>query len=66
MKGRYYLTLIMFDFCDNEEWLAAYLEGRLSREERCGYEKHIAVCAHCLTALLRTKRELDETTGAPV
>jgi anti-sigma factor RsiW len=54
----------MVDFCDNEEWLAAYLDERLSGEERSGYEKHIAECAHCLTALLRTKGELDETTGA--
>lgn len=56
----------MVDFCDNEEWLAAYLDERLSREELRGYEKHVAECALCLTALLRTKRELDEATGAPI
>ncbi len=54
----------MIDFCDNEEWLAAYLDRRLTEEERRAYEKHIAECPRCLVALLNAKRELDEMAGS--
>ncbi len=54
----------MADFCDNEEWLAAYLDRRLTDEERRAYEKHVAACPRCLAALLNAKRELDEMAGS--
>jgi tetratricopeptide (TPR) repeat protein len=53
----------MVDFCNNEEWLAAYLDRRLGDDERREYERHIAVCPRCLTALLSASRELDEIAG---
>jgi tetratricopeptide (TPR) repeat protein len=53
----------MTDFCNNEEWLAAYLDRRLTDEERRSYEKHVAKCPRCLAALLNAKQELDEMAG---
>lgn len=53
----------MIELCDNEEWLAAYLDRRLTDEERRAYEKHVADCPRCLVALLNAKRELDEMAG---
>ena len=53
----------MKEFCNNEEWLAAYLDRRLTDEERRAYEKHVADCPRCLATLFNAKGELDEMTG---
>jgi anti-sigma factor RsiW len=54
----------MIDLCNNEEWLAAYLDRRLSGGEQRLYENHIARCPRCLANLVASKRELDEMTAS--
>jgi Putative zinc-finger len=42
----------MNGFCPDEEKLADFLEGRLSREDRSQTEEHLAGCQGCLEALV--------------
>ena len=53
----------MTDFCNNEEWLAAYIDRRLTERERAAFERHVAECPLCLRALFNAKRALDEISG---
>ncbi|MCX5752163.1 MAG: zf-HC2 domain-containing protein [Candidatus Krumholzibacteria bacterium] len=59
----------MSDICRNEEWLAAYLDKRLSAQERDLFETHLTHCPSCLAELIAAKTELDEMSaeepGAP-
>jgi tetratricopeptide (TPR) repeat protein len=50
----------MEDFCQNEEWLAAYLDKCLSEKERFLYELHLSNCTHCLNELIAARSELEE------
>ncbi|UCF07004.1 MAG: tetratricopeptide repeat protein [bacterium] len=54
----------MSDFCNNEDWLAAYLERGLSEGDRRLYEIHLSQCPRCLAQLISTKTELHEITGS--
>jgi len=50
----------MSDICNNEEWLAAYLDKRLPARERSLFETHLSHCPSCLAELIAAKAELDE------
>lgn len=50
----------MTDFCSNEEWLAAYLDKRLTERERFLYEMHLSGCSRCLAELMAVKSDMDE------
>jgi tetratricopeptide (TPR) repeat protein len=50
----------MSSLCNNEEWLAAYLDKRLPDRERRFYEMHLSHCQSCLAELIAAKTELDE------
>ncbi len=47
-------------FCHDDEWLAAYLDKRMSEKDRRLYEVHLASCPSCLADLVNAKAELDE------
>jgi tetratricopeptide (TPR) repeat protein len=53
----------MNDICNNEEWLAAYLDKRLPEDERRLFEVHLSRCPGCLAELIAAKAELDEMTA---
>jgi tetratricopeptide (TPR) repeat protein len=53
----------MNDVCRNEEWLAAYLDKRLSEEDLRLYEMHLSLCPKCLAEVIATKAELDHVTA---
>jgi len=46
--------------CPDEEWLADYLEGRLSEKERSHVEEHLAGCEICLERLAVTSRLVQD------
>jgi tetratricopeptide (TPR) repeat protein len=46
--------------CGNEQWLAAYLDKMLARDDRRLYEMHLSRCPKCLAELIAAKAELDE------
>ena len=48
------------NYCDNEIWLAAYLDKTLPEEDRLLYEMHLSRCQSCLAELIAAKAELDE------
>jgi tetratricopeptide (TPR) repeat protein len=50
----------MDDYCDREDWLAAYLDRTVSERERVRIEKHLATCSKCLSELIAAKSELDD------
>jgi len=41
------------------EFLDAWLAGTLSAEERAAFDRHLAVCAHCVTYLDGYRRTVD-------
>lgn len=49
--------------CNNEMWLAAYIDRTLSEAERREYERHISRCPGCLADLIAAKADLDEVLG---
>ena len=50
----------MNDYCNSEEWLAAYLDKTVSDRERIRIQRHLATCSKCLSELIAAKAELDE------
>ncbi|MBN1163696.1 MAG: tetratricopeptide repeat protein [Candidatus Krumholzibacteriota bacterium] len=54
----------MSDLCRNTEWLAAYIDKRLSAEERLLYENHLSACNRCLGELITVNSELREISAA--
>ncbi len=50
----------MSHFCDTEQWMAAYLDGRLAQGELREYETHLAECSRCRAELDAMRAELDE------
>ena len=48
------------NYCDNEIWLAAYLDKSLPEEDHRLYEIHLSSCPNCLAELIAAKAELDE------
>lgn len=49
--------------CPDEEWLADYLEGRLSDRDRQITEEHLSDCETCLELILLESRILREKTA---
>jgi tetratricopeptide (TPR) repeat protein len=54
----------MNDYCDREDWLAAYLDKTLSAKERFHIERHLATCSKCLSELISAKMELDDVLAS--
>lgn len=50
----------MNGFCGNEEIFAAYIDGRLSGEERLRFEEHLSKCSRCLAELVAVTSDLHE------
>jgi tetratricopeptide (TPR) repeat protein len=50
----------MYRMCNNESWLAAYLDGSLSEAERLEVDAHLSRCPQCLTDLIAAKADLDD------
>jgi tetratricopeptide (TPR) repeat protein len=50
----------MKHFCDTEQWMAAYLDGRLAQGELREYETHVAGCSRCRAELEAMRAELEE------
>lgn len=46
--------------CGNEEWLAAYIDKKLSTSERLFYEKHLSNCPTCLAEFIAATKDLEE------
>jgi tetratricopeptide (TPR) repeat protein len=54
----------MNDYCDREDWLAAYLDRTIAEGERVRIEEHLAKCSRCLSELIAAKTELDDIDEA--
>jgi tetratricopeptide (TPR) repeat protein len=50
----------MDDYCNREDWLAAYLDKTVSGRELIRIEQHLATCSKCLSELIAAKTELDD------
>ena len=50
----------MSRYCDAEQWMAAYLDGRLAGEELRKYETHLVQCSRCRAELDAVRAELEE------